>query len=51
VGSAQRRIGSAVLQHGSILIGERASALADFLAVDDEVREQLRQDMRAHTIT
>jgi lipoyl(octanoyl) transferase len=51
VGSAQRRIGSAVLQHGSILIGEAHLALADFLAVDAEVREQLRHDMRAHTIT
>jgi lipoyl(octanoyl) transferase len=51
VGSAQRRIGSAVLQHGSILIGGAHLALADFLAVDDEVREQLRQDMLRHTIT
>lgn len=51
VGSAQRRIGSTVLQHGSILIGEAHLALADFLAVSDEAREQLRQDMRSHTIT
>jgi lipoate-protein ligase A len=51
VGSAQRRIGSTVLQHGSILIGEAHLALADYLAVDDEVREQLRQDMRRHTVT
>ncbi len=51
VGSAQRRIGSAVLQHGSILIGEAHLALADFLAVDEEVRGQLRQDMLRHTIT
>lgn len=51
VGSAQRRIGSAVLQHGSILIGEAHLGLADYLAVDDDVKEQLRQDMRRHTIT
>ncbi len=51
VGRAQRRIGSAVLQHGSILIGEAHLGLADYLAVDDEVKEQLRQDMRRHTIT
>ena len=51
VGSAQRRIGSAVLQHGSILIGEAHLGLADYLAVSDEVREQLRHDMRAHTTT
>jgi lipoate-protein ligase A len=51
VGSAQRRIGGTVLQHGSILIGEAHLALADFLAVDEDVREQLRHDMRAHTVT
>ncbi|MCB2205143.1 lipoate--protein ligase family protein [bacterium] len=51
VGSAQRRIGSAVLQHGSILIGDAHLRLADYLAVSDDVREQLRQDMLAHTIT
>ena len=51
VGSAQRRIGSAVLQHGSILIGEAHLGLADFLAVDETQRQQLRHDMRAHTIT
>ena len=51
VGSAQRRIGSAVLQHGSILIGDAHLRLADYLAVDDEVREQLRSDMLGHTIT
>jgi lipoyl(octanoyl) transferase len=51
VGSAQRRIGNAVLQHGSILIGDAHLGLADFLAVDDVTREQLRQDMRNHTVT
>ncbi len=51
VGSAQRRIGSAVLQHGSILIGDAHLTLADYLAVEDDVREQLRHDMREHTIT
>lgn len=51
VGSAQRRIGSAVLQHGSILIGDAHLALADFLAVDEDVRALLRHDMAEHTIT
>lgn len=51
VGSAQRRIGSTVLQHGSILIGAAHLALADFLAVSEDVREQLRHDMRSHTVT
>ncbi len=40
-----------MLQHGSILIGEAHLALADYLAVSENVREQLRQDMRGHTIT
>lgn len=51
VGSAQRRIGGAVLQHGSILIGRAHLALADYLAVSAEVREQLRHDMEEHTVT
>lgn len=51
VGSAQRRIGSAVLQHGSILIGAAHLGLADLLAVDEETRAQLRHDMEAHTLT
>ncbi|MBN1448847.1 MAG: lipoate--protein ligase family protein [Bacteroidetes bacterium] len=51
VGSAQRRIGSAVLQHGSILIGDAHLRLADLLTVDEDVRAQLRHDMQEHTIT
>lgn len=51
VGSAQRRIGGAVLQHGSILIGEAHLGLADLLDVEEDVREQLRHDMRTHTTT
>ena len=51
VGSAQRRIGSTVLQHGSVLIGDAHLDLADYLAVDENVREQLRHDMRKHTIS
>jgi lipoate-protein ligase A len=51
VGSAQRRIGSAVLQHGSILIGDAHLGLADYLAVGEDVRTQLHEDMRRQTIT
>jgi lipoyl(octanoyl) transferase len=51
VGSAQRRIGSTVLQHGSLLIGEAHLRLADYLAVDETVREQLRRDMITHTVS
>ncbi len=51
VGSAQRRIGSAVLQHGSILIGNAHLRLPDYLAVDPDVRTALRHDMDSHTTT
>ena len=50
VGSAQRRIGNAVLQHGSILLGDAHLKLADYLALEDESRESIRQDMTRHTI-
>jgi lipoate-protein ligase A len=51
VGSAQRRIGSTVLQHGSILLGDAHLRLTEYLAVDETIRERLRQDMIGHTIT
>jgi len=51
VGSAQRRIGSTVLQHGSILIGNAHLHLSDYLTVSEETRAQLKQDMLNHTVT
>jgi lipoate-protein ligase A len=51
VGSAQRRIGTAVLQHGSILIDRAHLDLATYLNVSEEVRAQLRHDMEQHTVT
>ena len=51
VGSAQRRIGSTVLQHGSVLIGAAHLKLADYLAVDDATRDDIRADMVRHTVT
>ena len=51
VGSAQRRIGSTVLQHGSVLIGPAHLRLADYLAVPDETRGDIRSDMERHTVT
>lgn len=51
VGSAQRRIGETVLQHGSILIGDAHLQLAGYLAVDETNRDAILSDMRAHTTT
>jgi lipoyl(octanoyl) transferase len=51
VGSAQRRIGSAVLQHGSILIGDAHLRLPQYLAVAGDVRTALAHDMTSHTTT
>lgn len=51
VGSAQRRFGSAVLQHGSILLGPAHLRLADFLALPAGERELIRRDMERHTVT
>jgi lipoate-protein ligase A len=51
VGSAQRRIGSTVLQHGSVLIGPAHLDLAEYLAVDNATRADIRADMLRHTVT
>jgi lipoyl(octanoyl) transferase len=51
VGSAQRRIGNAVLQHGSLLLGDAHLRLADYLAIDEPTRHDIRQDMAHHTIS
>ncbi|MDH7515282.1 MAG: lipoate--protein ligase family protein [Bacteroidota bacterium] len=51
VGSAQRRIGGTVLQHGSILIGPAHLRLSDYLALDARTRAALRSDLENHTIT
>jgi lipoate-protein ligase A len=50
VGSAQRRVGRAVLQHGSLLIDGTHAGLADVIAVDDEAaRRRVRELLRAKT--
>lgn len=51
VGSAQRRIGGAVLQHGSILMGPAHLRLTDYLAMDAEARALLRSDLERNTVT
>ncbi len=52
VGSAQRRFERSVLQHGSILIGQRHLDIAKYLSQGDEKRRQaIRRYLQDHTIT
>jgi lipoate-protein ligase A len=46
VGSAQRRTARALLQQGSLLLGDGHLRLADYLAVPDERREAVREALR-----
>ncbi len=51
VGSAQRRFGDVVLQHGSILIGEFHKKLPEFLKIDSiEEIEKIRAEIEEKTI-
>ncbi len=49
VGSAQRKIGSTLLQHGSILIGPYHQNLVNYLKVDEEKRQILRKSISEKT--
>jgi len=52
VGSAQRRFEGALLQHGSILIGQRHLDIAKYLSRGDERRRHaIRRYMQEHTIS
>ncbi len=51
VGSAQRRIGNVVLQHGSILLDDAHLQLTRYLRIDSDARDLVRRDLEAHTIT
>jgi lipoate-protein ligase A len=52
IGSAQRRVGRAVLQHGSLLIDATHEALADVQRVrDDREREVFRRALASKTTT
>jgi len=48
VGSAQRRTHAALLQQGSVLLGDGHLRLADYLAVDREARERARAALAAN---
>jgi len=45
VGSAQRRIGNVVLQHGSILCGDYHKNICNYLALPESSRSVLREEM------
>ena len=49
VGSAQRRYGRRLLQHGSILLGRAHERLPQLLRIDEEARQKWTRRMRAHS--
>ncbi len=51
VGSAQRRFGNAVLQHGSILLGDEHLRLGEFLNISTVEKNEMRKMLEAETAT
>ena len=51
VGSAQRRTGGVVLQHGSILLGPDHLRITDYMRVSDQTRRRLRRQLEANTVS
>jgi len=51
VGSAQRRFGNAVLQHGSILLGDEHLALPEYLKITTEEKSEMRKMLAQETAT
>ncbi|PID61251.1 MAG: hypothetical protein CR986_03035 [Ignavibacteriae bacterium] len=49
VGSAQRKLGKTILQHGSILIGKKHRNLVDYLNVDDKEKIKLKDEIAKST--
>lgn len=50
VGSAQRKLGSTILQHGSILIGNEHVNLVNYLKMNPQEKELLKSEMMSNTI-
>jgi lipoate-protein ligase A len=50
VGSAQRKLGNIILQHGSILCGEYHKRIVDYLNVADEKRSEMLNEISSTTI-
>ncbi|HET6400229.1 MAG TPA: biotin/lipoate A/B protein ligase family protein [Candidatus Kapabacteria bacterium] len=51
IGSAQRRFGEVVLQHGSILLTEDHLLLPDLLALSNDARQKMRDMLERETAT
>lgn len=51
IGSAQRRFGNVVLQHGSILLNDAHLKLPEILAVDEAQKQSLSEVLRRETAT
>ena len=49
VGSAQRKIGNAILQHGSILCGDYHRKIAHYLALDEKSLSEIRDNLKEST--
>jgi lipoate-protein ligase A len=50
VGSAQRKFGDIVLQHGSVLIGAHHKNIVNYLLVDEKIKDRLRKEIDEKTI-
>lgn len=50
VGSAQRKIGNVILQHGSILCGTYHQKIVDYLNLDEEKKESILKEICETTI-
>ncbi len=50
VGSAQRKLGSVILQHGSILCGEYHKRIVNYLNVNDKKRDEMLNEISSTTI-
>lgn len=50
VGSAQRKLGSTILQHGSILIGNYHKDLVNYLNVNEDAKLNLKNEIEERTI-
>ena len=51
VGSAQRRYGEVLLQHGSILLGDAHLNIVDFMRIAPESRQAMRERLASRTTT
>ncbi|MFN3873371.1 MAG: biotin/lipoate A/B protein ligase family protein [Ignavibacterium sp.] len=50
VGSAQRKIGKVILQHGSILCGDYHLRITEYLNFDDEKKREIKNEIAETTI-